>query len=318
VDRAQFNNTFRAAHGGGQHGTIGEMFMYYLSTKKQLHVLNLLIEGNSISSTARFTDVHRDTCTRLMRRFGQACQNFLNRELRDLEFSHLEIDEIWTFCRKKQRHLTGEEPDVKDIGDIYLYVALDEATRLIPAFRVDKRTEEATVAFMMDLASRLKVPKRPSSERLNPIVRISTDAFPAYPAAIELAFGPLAEYAQIVKKVVNKELKIDKRIITGKIDASDVSTSLVERNNLTTRTFMRRFMRKSLGFSKKLENLRLAVAIYIAYYDYCWPHKTLKNTAAMRAGLIGERWRLDDLYLHLRDRWPDLFLVTEREKAMMA
>ena len=85
--------------------------MYYLSTKKQIHVLKLLVEGNSISSIARYADVHRDTITRLMLRFGEACQRFLDRELRDLEFNHLEIDEIWTFCRKKEDHITGEEPD---------------------------------------------------------------------------------------------------------------------------------------------------------------------------------------------------------------
>jgi hypothetical protein len=150
-----------------------------------------------------------------------------------------------------------------------------------------------------------------------PIIRISTDGFVSYPAAIKSAFGPWAEYAQIIKKIVKKELKIEKRVITGDVDPEDISTSLVERSNLTTRTFMRRFTRRSLGFSKKLENLRAAVAMHITYYNYCWKHKKFKDTAAMRAGLIGEPWSVVDLYNHLRGRWPDLFLVTEKEKAML-
>ena len=133
---------------------------------------------------------------------------------------------------------------------------------------------------MKDLASRSKWPVRAPFMEAKPIIRISTDGFVSYPPAIESCFGPWAAYAQIIKKVVKKQLTIEKEVITGDIDLDDISTSLVERSNLTTRTFMRRFMRKSLGFSKKLENLRAAVAMHMTNYNYCWLHKKFKDTAA--------------------------------------
>ena len=300
--------------------------MYILDDKKQVHVLKLLVEGASISSISRFTGVHRDTCTRLMLRFAGACEAFLDAEMRDLQFRHLEIDEMWTYCRKKEFNVTGEEADADEIGTFYLFLALDQDTRLIPTYRLDRRNGEATMAFMNDLASRLRWPKPHASDshafqrgQITPIVRISTDGFPPYPEAIDTVFGPYAQHAQIIKnekgKKNKKKIEITKNIISPGIDPKDVSTSLVERSNLTTRNFMRRFHRKTIGFSKKLANLKAAVAIHFAYYNYCWCIKTFKATPAVKAGIASRRFKLVELYMQLRERFPEHFLGVERDAA---
>lgn len=292
--------------------------VYVLKTEKQMDVLRLLVEGNSISSVSRLTRVHRDTCTRLMQRFGTGCRAFLDREMRDLQLSHLQLDEIWTFVRKKGYNITGLEPDLDEIGSVYLFVAFDADTKLIPSFRLDRRTAAAAQAFLLNLAGCLKMPKAHASDQhafqhgqYVPVTRISTDAFPGYVDAVDMAFGPYAVFGQLKKvtkgKGADKHVDITKAAIKGSLHADDISTSLVERNNLTLRTFIRRFTRKSMGYSKKLANLRAAVRIHMAHYNYCWVHKTIKTTPAVAAGIIGERWKLLDLYEHIRDGWPELF-----------
>jgi IS1 family transposase len=288
--------------------------MNCLPVPKQLRVVKLLIEGNSLSSTARITGVHRDTCTGVMIRFGNACRKFLSREMRDLELRHIQIDEIWTFCRKKQKRIVGDEPDLDQIGDIYIFVALDEDSRLVPAFRVGRRNAETTNLFMEDLADRLKRPKPHASDNhafevgtFKPTTRISTDAFPAYPEAIDFAFGPHAHYAQIDKKATKDGVSTNKNVICGTIEPKDVSTSLVERNNLTIRTFMRRLMRRTLGFSKKFANLEAATALHLAYYNYCWRHKTFGTSPAVAAGIADHRMSLHELFEEIKACAPEYF-----------
>lgn len=293
--------------------------MYVLNYKKQMAVLKLLTDGGSVSSTSRFTGVHRDTCTRLMVRFANACRSFLDVEMRDLQLEHLQIDELWTYCRKKRYNIKDDEPHQDQKGDFYIFVALDEKTRLIPAHRVDRRSKEATNAFMNDLAGRLKYPKPHESDdhaykigSYKPVVRISTDAFPAYPDAIQTAFGPYATYGQI-KKITEgrKLLGIEKRSFKGNIESDEITTSLVERSNLTSRTFMKRLMRRTPGYSKKLENLSAATTTHFTIYNYCRRHKSLKTTPATAAGLIKSEWSFAELYDHLRQRWPQDFLESE-------
>jgi len=282
--------------------------MYCLSEEKQLNVLRLLVEGNSISGVSRITGVHRDTCMRLMVRFGHGCQRFLDREIRDLELRHIEIDEIWTFVGKRRR-MTPEEKAGFEKGIFFIFVAFDEDTKLVPAFKVGRRTSETTNAFVTDLASRLSWPTAHETDDhayrlggIKPITRISSDGYQSYPEAIDLAFGRRAIYAQIIKDTDRPKqgLFVTKKQVFGRVEEKAISTSLVERNNLTIRTFMKRLVRRSLCFSKKVANLEAATAMHFAFYNYCWRHKTLGTSPAVAAGLAYKRFTLEELVSEVR------------------
>ncbi len=278
--------------------------MNVLSREEKLTVLRMLVEGNSLRSITRMTRIHRTTIMKLMVEVGGKCRNFLDLVMRNLTLTHLECDEIWTFVRKKQRRLQGTEKDNPKIGDQYLYVALDLQTKLIPSFVIGKRTSEVAEFFMDDLAKRLNLPELHHAE---PKPQISTDGWSGYPNAVDEAFANRADYGQIIKDFgPNGEqtgryappdlLTTIRRVITGNIGKDSICTSHVERHNLTIRTFMRRFTRLALGFSKKLENLVACVCLYIAYYNFCWMHGSLPGTPAMEAGLAGHPWSLEELF----------------------
>lgn len=238
----------------------------------------------------------------LMVKVGQKCREFLDGKMRNLSLNHLECDEIWTFCRKKQRKLSGAEKDNPKLGDQYLYVALDLETKLIPSFVIGKRNKEVTEMFMQDLAERLVIPP---AWHPRPQPQISTDGWQAYPDAVDNAFGGSASYGQIIKDFEASDqpgryappdlVTTLRRVIQGNIDKKSICTSHVERHNLSIRTFLRRFTRLALGFSKKLENLIACTSLYIAYYDFCWLHGSLAGTPAMAAGLAGHPWSLREL-----------------------
>lgn len=284
--------------------------MYVLTYKKQIQVLQLLIEGSSISSISRLLGVHRDTCSRLMVRFATACQKFHDAEMRDLQLRHLEIDELETYSGKKQMNVTGNEKNLNEVGEFWLHMALDQDTRLLPSFRVGRRDALNTMQFFLDLASRIKMPN-PSIANVRthllqkrpPYVTISTDGCHTYVPAIDAAFGPFAAYGSINKKKMLEEGKATPQSHAGHPKSDYVSTSLVERNNLTLRTFIRKIFRKTICFSKKVANLNASVTMHVVHYNYCWRHKSLKMTPAMAAGLISHRWAITDLYDHLRQRW---------------
>jgi IS1 family transposase len=285
-----------------------------LKKDRQLAVIHQLCEGSSVRSTSRITGVNLRTCLRILLKFGNACQTLLDEELRGLELRHVQCDEIWTFVAKKQGRLTAEErQDRADIGDIYLWTALDTDTKLLASYAVGKRSADMARRFMVDLASRLVVPKPHASDAhgykaggYTPIVQISTDAFAAYPEAVDLAFGRHALYGQLIKDYRNSDqpgryaapemVGADRRVVFGNLDPDSICTSHVERNNLTIRTFMRRFTRLSLGFSKRFDNLAAAIAIHTAYYNFCRRHSTLRMTPAMAANVTGTLWSLEDLY----------------------
>ena len=265
-----------------------------LKQDKQEMVINMLIEGNSIRSTERMTGVHRDTIMRLGVSVGAACEVLHNDMMRNLPCKRLQLDEIWCFVGKKQRHVTKED-DSATVGDAWTFCAIDADTKLIPAFRVGKRTAEVTDAFVDDLRSRL-------TNR----VQISTDGMSAYVDAIEDSFGAAVDFAQIIKvyeadalgagrysppKVVSTEVKV----ITGRPARGHISTSYVERQNLTMRMQMRRFTRLTNGFSKKWENLCAAVALHFAHYNLCRVHSTLRITPAMAAGVTDHVWSIGEL-----------------------
>jgi len=268
-----------------------------LKADKRLTVLHLLVEGNSIRSTERITRVHRDTIMRLLVRAGDACRDLLDRTMRNLTLAHLELGEIWTFVQIKQGHIKADRSDAL-IGDQYLYIAFDQKTKLVPAFAIGKRTTDTTERFMLDLAKRIvRTPDKPPPQ-------ISTDGFAAYPGAVDLAFANEVAYGQIIMTFTEGEqigrygppemVQADRRPGPG-VDPYSICTSHVERNNLTIRTFLRRYVLLSLGFSKKLENLETAVALHLAHYNFCWRHGTTHVTPAMEAKVTGEKWNLERL-----------------------
>ena len=289
-----------------------------LPKEKQIEVLHHLIEGNTLRSTTRLRGVHRTTIQNLMVRFGRQCKLLMDRDLRGLELGHVEVDEVWTFCGKKQARLTTKERAERcDIGDIYVWSTIDQQTRLIPSHIVGKRSADNARRLMMDLASRLVLPKPGSSDRhayenhdFEPVVQISTDGFAAYPEAVDLAFGPFATFGTIIKEYRNAGMQYDpsemvgtkRNARKGEIDLWSICTSHIERNNLTLRTLLKRFTRLSLGFSKKLANLETAVATYVAYYNYVWRCRMPGNSgryrvpAAMAAGITDRLWSFPDLY----------------------
>jgi IS1 family transposase len=272
--------------------------VYVLSRDGQIQILHLLVEGNSIRSIERLTGSHRDTIMRLLVAFGQKCRTFLDGRLRGLRLQHLEIDEIWTFVKRKQATIIFGEDDSK-IGDQYVFTAIDQKTKLIACYALGKRTSEVARAFMLDLASRI----------VTAMPQISSDGWPGFKSAVESAFGWEVNYGQLIKTFGEgvqegrygppDVVAIERKLVNAEdgLDPFSICTSHVERNNLTIRTFMKRFTRLSMGFSKKLENLAAAVALHVAHYNFCRVHGSLdKITPAMAAGVIGELWTIEDLY----------------------
>jgi IS1 family transposase len=265
-----------------------------LSTDKKIAVIAALAEGSSIRSIERMTGIHRDTVMRLGVKVGQGCTALMNAKMRDLSCNRLEMDEIWGFVGKKERHV--KPTDGPGVGSIWTFCAIDAETKLVPAFRVGNRTPATANAFVMDVASRMR-------NR----VQISTDGLRAYVEAVEKAFGDNADYGQIVKTYGHVEssdnrrysapdfVSCEKMVINGAPNASLISTSYVERLNATTRHHMRRLTRLTLAFSKKLENFEAAVGLHFAYYNFVKRHGTLRCTPAMAAGVASGFWSVGNL-----------------------
>jgi IS1 family transposase len=270
--------------------------MYVLPIERQAQILNALVEGNSIRSTSRMSGAHQVTVLSLLRRVGDGCDRLMDGMMRGLSCHRLELDEIWSYVQMKQKR-AGQFPERRaEIGDFYTFVALDAETKLVPCYRVGKRTWSECEMFVNDLRSRLTV--RP---------QITTDAFPAYYGSIWRAFETQVDYAQLTK-VFASELNTGRgrysppvlvdsarETLIGNPDEDFISTSHVERQNLTMRMCMRRFTRLTNAFSKKVENLKAAVALHFAHYNLVRIHKTLRCTPAMEAGVSVRLWSMDEL-----------------------
>ena len=270
--------------------------MNRLKEEKQIAILSMLVEGNSIRSIERVTGVHRDTIMRLMVSVGERCQAFMEAKMKNLGCTRLELDEIWTFCGKKQLRLTEKQKRCDLLGDQYVFYGIDPTTKLIPTWVIWKRDGDNTLRFVKQL--------KDSLNGVRP--QISTDAFPAYVDAIEMAFGSDVDYASVAKEYESVPVgpgryappRVSgtvKKVYQGTPDNRYICTSYVERHNLTIRTFMRRFTRLSLGFSKKLDNLKAAVALHFAYYNFCWIPRTTRVTPAMEAGITDRPWTMGEL-----------------------
>jgi IS1 family transposase len=266
-----------------------------LSAEKQAAIIAALAEGSSIRSIERITGVHRDTIMRLGVKVGQGCMGLMNSKMRDLDCHYLQFDELWGFIGKKERHVSVD--DSPELGDVWTFCAIDSETKLVPSFKVGKRTHATTTEFVQDVASRMR-------NR----VQVSSDAMHLYVEAMELAFGADVDYGQCVKVYVHDSARHPerqysaphfasavRRPITGQPEMELVSTSHVERLNATTRLHMRRLTRLTLAFSKKLENFEAAVGLHFAYYNFVKRHNTLRCTPAMAAGIERDFWSVGNL-----------------------
>jgi IS1 family transposase len=264
-----------------------------LPTHKQVAVIRALTEGCSVRSVERIVGVSRETVLSLLVRVGEGCDDLLNDTMRDLDADRFEVDEIWSYVGKKQRHVTAE--DTNEVGDTWTYVAIEAETKLIPTFLVGKRTQENTNAFIADLASRTK-------NR----VQISTDGLEQYKQAIARAFGDNVDYGQIVKSYEAdpigpgrysppKVSEITKKSVYGEPDEEFISTSYAERQNLTMRMQIRRMTRLTNAFSKKLQNHKAATALHFANYNFVRRHGTLRTSPAMAAGICDTLWDTEQL-----------------------
>jgi IS1 family transposase len=268
--------------------------MNRLPLEMRVQVLSALVEGVSIRATARMTGVSKTTILKLLADVGWACDAFHDRVMRNLHCGRIECDEIWAFCGKKQAQVPKEMRGELGVGDVWTYVALDADTKLVPSWILGKRTPFYTHAFMYDLASRLK--SRP---------QITTDGMPFYVAAVDEAFQGDVDFAQLIKLYEHAGeagrysppacIGTRKMFCNGDPDPAYISTSYVERQNLTIRMQMRRFTRLTNGFSKKYENLGHALALHFMHYNFCRKHMTLKTTPAVAAGLTDHAWTLHEV-----------------------
>ena len=269
---------------------------YNLTHEKQTAVISALAEGSSIRSIERITGIHRDTIMRLGVRVGERCAEVMDSTMRNLQTRVLQFDEIWGFIGKKQKHATREDRGA-GLGDVWTFVAIDAESRMVPAYLVSStRRKYDAVEFCEDVAS-----------RINGRAQISTDALKSYADAIERGFGAEADYGQILKVYGEQNLndarryspaklvKVERSIVSGQPDPALISTSYVERQNLTMRMHMRRLTRLTNGFSKKIENFRAAVALHFGYYNFVRVHKTLRCTPAMAGGVTDHVWTVPEL-----------------------
>lgn len=265
-----------------------------LKMEKKVAVIAQLVDGASIRTVERTTGVHRDTIMRLMVEVGTKCAVLMDEMMVGIKTERFEVDEMWGFVGMKQkRALEGDKAEGK--GDAYTYVAIDPVTKVVPCFLVGKRDSACAKRFMADLASR--VVGR---------IQLTTDGFEAYIDAVEQAFGCNVDYAMLIKEYHGDsdgagryspaKLKKTKRIkVAGNPDERFISTSLVERQNLTMRMCQRRLTRLTNAFSKKLDNLKAAVALHFAYYNLVRPHITIRMTPAMAAEITDHEWTIEDL-----------------------
>ncbi len=272
--------------------------MNLLKSEKQLAVIATLVEGNSVRSTERLTGVHRDTILRLVVKVGEHCEAIMLEQMRDLRCRRLQSDEIWTYVLKHQRRLSYEERHAPGMGDQWVFVAVDAETKLIPHFEVGKRNMVTAYRFMETLKARLAEAFR---------FQLTTDGFVPYIGAVERAWGADApDFAQLVKLygalpagpgryAPPKILEAIPSVVHGNPDPEHISTSYVERQNLTIRMACRRFTRLTNAFSKKLDNLKAALALHFAYYNFVRIHRSLRVTPAMAAGVTDRVWELSDL-----------------------
>ncbi len=272
--------------------------MNKLSIEKRVQILNMLCEGSSMRSISRVADVSINTVTKLLVDAGTACSEYQDKHLRNLPCRRIQCDEIWSFCYAKEKNVPEDLKGTLGLGDVWTFTAICAESKLIPTWKVGSRDLETAKDFIDDLAN-----------RLNKRVQLTTDGHKVYVEAVESAFGKNVDYAMLIKlygsegqgKEAEKKYSPAectgsiRHTIQGKPDKKHISTSYVERANLTMRMSMRRFTRLTNAFSKKVENHCHALALYFMWYNFVRIHKSLSVTPAMEAGVTDHLWDMEEI-----------------------
>ena len=272
--------------------------MNRLPIEKRAQLIGMLVEGMSMRAVSRLADVSINTVTKLLSDVGAACSEYQDKTLRNLTITQVQVDEIWAYIGAKQKNVPADADPALGLGDCYTFTAIDPITKLMPCYMLGYRTAECADQFMADLAARLACR-----------VQLTTDAMSAYPEAVEKAFGRNVDYAVLNKTYEGGMPAVEakrryspavctgatKRAICGSPEMRAVSTSHVERANLTMRMGMRRFTRLTNAFSKKIEMHMHAVSLHFLHYNFARIHKTLRVTPAMQAGIADHVWTLEEI-----------------------
>lgn len=269
--------------------------MNKLPRERRVQILKAMVEGNSIRAISRMTGAGKNTIIRLLEDAGEAFSAYQDQAFRNLTCKRIQLDEIWAFCYAKQRNVMLAKAAPEEAGDLWTWVAIDAQTKLVPSWRIGDRSGETAIEFVCDL-----------SKRLANRVQVTSDGHRAYLEAIEAGFGAEVDYAQLIKmygevphpagRYSPAAIQGTKMICcTGRPDPWHVSTSYVERQNLTMRMSMRRFTRLTNGFSKKAENHGHSVAIHFMHYNFVRIHQSLRVSPAMAAGVSKTLWSFADM-----------------------
>ena len=293
--------------------------MRRLTRDQRAQILTLQVEGNSVRAICRITGRSKGAVLRLIVDAGQACATALGELVRDVRCQRVQVDELWAFVGMKAKNVPAERREEFGVGDVWTFTAIDPDTKLMPSWLIGRRDVATARAFLLDVGRRIRGR-----------FQLTTDAASFYREAAAAAFGPTIDYAQL-QKLYSADVEgahrysppacvaTRARIIQGDPDPAHVSTSHVERQNLSMRMGMRRFTRLTNAFSKKVYNLSCAVAIYTFHYNYLRPHGTLTTrahgtptTPAMAAGLATRPWTVDELVELIEHREPDARHITQR------
>lgn len=259
--------------------------MYQLSLQKRVLIVQCLVDCVSVRATARIANVSINTVAKLQRELGAVCEDFMETVFKNLPPTRLEVDEQWSFVRIKDHRLSEDRKDESDSGSVWLWTGICAQTRLMPVFHVGKRTSEDALQFMHKV-------RRCYKGRMT----IISDGLNAYPEAVEQVFGRGVRFAQLVKSHKDKRFTgATKKVVQGYVPLEQVSTSYVERANLSLRTGVKRLARRTNAHSKKVQNHRNAIALYLTYYNFCRIHQTLRVSPAMEAEVTDHLWTIEDL-----------------------
>ncbi len=273
--------------------------MNKLPLKKRAMIIQLLVEGNSLRSTSRIADVSINTVTKLLVDVGTACQKLHDETVKNVSAKRVQCDEIWAFCYAKDKNVAAAKAAPDGAGDVWTWTGIDADSKLIVSWFVGNRDAESAHTFMHDVAARLQSR-----------VQLTTDGFKPYLKAVDAAFDGEIDFAQLVKIYGQPEgsgnerryspaecTGAEKKVIEGRPEEEHISTSYVERQNLTMRMHMRRFTRLTNAFSKKVENHCHAIALHFVYYNFAKVHKSLRVTPAMEAKLVRKPMTIEEIVL---------------------